>query len=491
MLLNTQTVHLPAEHTLVVTSTDFASVEVLRIGGSIREVNTILPNRIIKVGPFSCPREYLLSSDQPNFSYSFEEEKLAYNHEGTGIFDGGQVTINADITKIDIAAGTGIIVDNYTDPEIPRVIHITWPDLIGIDVEFLLTEFGSFVGINGAGEIVFFSASDPDIDKRDNVFLGILGHIFTVVDSIASAPTPGYDQTHMIIDLADSIGIINVSGNVYNSNGANLKVNKTIGESFSIGYNHRNSAKEPNVITDPAATAPLFVPGFRDGSGGFSIATPTADVDVANYDNGTGTLVAVPASDPWQIFRMYYFPSIDNHALIYGQNLYKTKASAEASIFGEVYDEAPELAAGILRSYILTKRDATDLGDTNTAKFIAANNFGSTPAGGITTSTTTLQQAYNNSEIDAEILTNTTQGPLCLREGAGVDSNMIFQLQNNSGTVVFETDGRGRIKGATHGDTTANRPASPLTFEFFFDTTLGIPIWYDGTNWVDATGATV
>jgi hypothetical protein len=40
--------------------------------------------------------------------------------------------------------------------------------------------------------------------------------------------------------------------------------------------------------------------------------------------------------------------------------------------------------------------------------------------------------------------------------------------------------------------TTANRPVTELLIgQFYFDTTLGIPIWYDGINWVDATGATV
>jgi hypothetical protein len=35
--------------------------------------------------------------------------------------------------------------------------------------------------------------------------------------------------------------------------------------------------------------------------------------------------------------------------------------------------------------------------------------------------------------------------------------------------------------------------ARPTTFLWvgrpYFDTTLGLPIWYDGTQWVDATGA--
>lgn len=40
--------------------------------------------------------------------------------------------------------------------------------------------------------------------------------------------------------------------------------------------------------------------------------------------------------------------------------------------------------------------------------------------------------------------------------------------------------------------TTANRPALNLQVgQFYFDTTLGYPIWYDGTNWVDSTGTVV
>jgi hypothetical protein len=39
---------------------------------------------------------------------------------------------------------------------------------------------------------------------------------------------------------------------------------------------------------------------------------------------------------------------------------------------------------------------------------------------------------------------------------------------------------------------TADRPVLNLQIgQFYFDTTLGYPIWYDGTNWVDATGTVV
>jgi hypothetical protein len=40
--------------------------------------------------------------------------------------------------------------------------------------------------------------------------------------------------------------------------------------------------------------------------------------------------------------------------------------------------------------------------------------------------------------------------------------------------------------------TTALRPTTSLQVgQFYFDTSLGIPIWWNGTNWVDATGTVV
>jgi hypothetical protein len=44
--------------------------------------------------------------------------------------------------------------------------------------------------------------------------------------------------------------------------------------------------------------------------------------------------------------------------------------------------------------------------------------------------------------------------------------------------------------------TTANRPLNTNTPKlqtglYYFDTTLGIPIWWNGTNWVNASGTVV
>ncbi len=41
------------------------------------------------------------------------------------------------------------------------------------------------------------------------------------------------------------------------------------------------------------------------------------------------------------------------------------------------------------------------------------------------------------------------------------------------------------------GGATEERPESPRLYGNYFDTTLGIPIWWTGVEWVDATGQTV
>lgn len=39
---------------------------------------------------------------------------------------------------------------------------------------------------------------------------------------------------------------------------------------------------------------------------------------------------------------------------------------------------------------------------------------------------------------------------------------------------------------------TANRPIDRLQVgQFYFDTTLGLPIWWDGSDWIDASGTVV
>lgn len=41
-----------------------------------------------------------------------------------------------------------------------------------------------------------------------------------------------------------------------------------------------------------------------------------------------------------------------------------------------------------------------------------------------------------------------------------------------------------------HG-VTGSRPTSPVTGQFYYDTTIDRPIWWNGSNWKNAAGTTV
>ena len=53
---------------------------------------------------------------------------------------------------------------------------------------------------------------------------------------------------------------------------------------------------------------------------------------------------------------------------------------------------------------------------------------------------------------------------------------------------VFSGNVLDRLETRERADTTANRPTATGVGQIYFDTTLGRPIWWNGTTWVDATG---
>jgi hypothetical protein len=71
-------------------------------------------------------------------------------------------------------------------------------------------------------------------------------------------------------------------------------------------------------------------------------------------------------------------------------------------------------------------------------------------------------------------------------------SNFNFPLDKSMPKVqIAWYSAVGKLCNALTGaGTTANRPTVGLYVgRPYLDTTLGIPIWYDGSQWIDATGA--
>jgi hypothetical protein len=85
-----------------------------------------------------------------------------------------------------------------------------------------------------------------------------------------------------------------------------------------------------------------------------------------------------------------------------------------------------------------------------------------------------------------------TKAPNIPVAGVNYDQTYENQILNSFRLYFNQIDSFTRsISKVTYG-TTANRPAVGLvTGQTYFDTTLGIPIWYNGTKWVNSSGASV
>jgi hypothetical protein len=72
------------------------------------------------------------------------------------------------------------------------------------------------------------------------------------------------------------------------------------------------------------------------------------------------------------------------------------------------------------------------------------------------------------------------------------DQRYIDQLNNALRLYFNQIDNFTQNVTVPPSGTTANRPTERLQIgEYYFDTTIGRPIWYNGTNWINAAGTVV
>ena len=72
-----------------------------------------------------------------------------------------------------------------------------------------------------------------------------------------------------------------------------------------------------------------------------------------------------------------------------------------------------------------------------------------------------------------------------------VDGDIGITVQGYDVNTVVDSDYVATKATINTGGDTASRPASPVLYQSYFDITLGYPIWYNGSNWVDAVGTVV
>ena len=72
------------------------------------------------------------------------------------------------------------------------------------------------------------------------------------------------------------------------------------------------------------------------------------------------------------------------------------------------------------------------------------------------------------------------------------DQRYVDQLNNALRLYFNQIDNFTQNVTVPPSGTTANRPTERLQVgDYYFDTTIGRPIWYNGTNWINAAGTVV
>lgn len=251
----------------------------------------------------------------------------------TGIRKGLTLTVNADDTKFDIAAGEAIIVDRDPDPTNSTVTRINFSETLAI-TDPNLTEALSHVYMNSAGTISVETDPPTLSDVNDRIYLGSLLHISSVIDSAVPNPiiAHGTSITEMIALVLG--GGSTLLGALVTANGANLSLDvaagllQQYGRGFNVDANRPNEAETPVQAAIPSGN---FFKAYINGSGDLVQENGTNLLDPTQFnEDGLGTLETV-ANNQFTIVRVFYAGITNDVILYFGTEEFSTITAARAA----------------------------------------------------------------------------------------------------------------------------------------------------------------
>jgi len=298
--------------------------------------------------------------------------------QSTGVYQGGVFSINADRAKFDLSDGFGWIV-SATAP-LPTVTRVEWSGLTAITLTYLATRSTTWIAIDSAGSVVQSDVAFTEAQKRSLIVLGRVAHPNgTSISDFVVFTYASYDFGGEFAQFAGIFGAINVSGNAFSWVGAGttLEMSKSAGETWAYGVNYDIDRTQRSLGIDPLISPVTWGYLRRDPGepSGFAITVPVTSIDPDNYDDGTGTLAAVPVNK-WTVQRIYHESSSQTIRVHYGQNVYNSSAEAISGIADAIFATDPFLAGFALCTYLIVKQGTTQLNSVN-AVFRSAGKFGS------------------------------------------------------------------------------------------------------------------
>jgi len=370
---------------------------------------------------------------------------LSYNistvNSSTGVFEFTGLS-KVTNTTFNVSEVKGWIVDDTTNPLSPQLYYIYYSGGVHTD-NYATSAFETFVYLTSGGTIGQQPTPLTATQRRQNIFLGKLGHPEkTSINLVFSQPDFVLSPLAQLRDMFTPINLIN--GGVYPSANTGLTINTSAGYIYGLGINFASDTLSPNTLYVSGRTPCTFQ--YRTQTGGS--VTNTTLIDPLNYDlNG----VITPLTGTKATNQRIYVLQNGTFRIQYGQHEYSNFADAIQALQTETFTPFPNFVNNAVLIGILTVLSTTtDLTDTSKARFFFTSKFGETigAAGGV--STTTLQQAYNNSTTP-EITTNSTLGALSIKNGTGNADNVtsLFEGQTSTNGVTSIIRADGYISGTT------------------------------------------
>lgn len=398
-------------------------------------------------------------------------------YEYTGITQGTGQTVNVAYTRGWIVYNTNTYATN------PLVLNVYYTGGTNIPLTYLNSADATYFLINSGATLLQQATFPTPQQRRENLFLGKVVHPNRST-ILGFNNTVDFDVSPMsaIRDIWTPIKLINQG--VLPSFNTGLTINTSYGTLWGNGIGWTTSQLNPDSVTIAAKTRASFF--YRTQTGGTSSAV--FDIDPTKYDvGGVITSVGAPGSNDATNQRIYMYPTgVIN--ILYGQTRYTTLAEAVSNIDSESFVIYPNAdTTGILIGIISVRNDIVADGEplTNTtyAKLTLTSKFGESFGGTGGISTTTLQQAYNNS-TSPEIVISAALDGLTIQNGTGNADNVTNLLEGratSSGTTSF-IRADGLISGSSvSAPTISATTISATTYENVNAVTGGT---YNGTTGV-------
>ena len=377
-------------------------------------------------------------------------------YEYTGITQGTGATIN-------VAPAKGWIVKNtYEFSTLPDVKNVYYTGGTNIPITNLASADATFILINSASTLVQQTTFPTAQERREKIFLGKVVHPNrTSITSINQ--TVDFDVSPMaaIRDIWTPIKLIN-QGITVSPHSTTLEINTSAGVLWGNGIGWTTNQQNPDSVSISGTSPTTFQYRTQIGplTGGTVPTGNTTTIAPGYYDlNGVVTAVGGGTNSSTNQ-RVFLFPT-GLVRIQLGQQVYGNLAAAVAGSQTEQFTEySLNRENGILIGIISVNKNATNLSLAAQAVFNLVSKFGEVLGGTGGLSTTTLQQAYDNSATP-EIVTNSTEGPLSIKNGTGNADNItnILESQNAAGNTTSFIRADGSFSGSSLSSVTITTPS--------------------------------